>query len=374
MSLPSLLIDPDLREFNLEVARERVQDWQRFNQSGINADIDVAAAEDISNNGDVTMASTAESLEIISASASDDGDPVGTGANTVVIYGLDSTYNLISETVTLNGTSAVALVNTYIRTYLVRVDISGSGATNAGILTLRVASAGATRIIVPAAEGQSQQVNFTIPSGYDGYLLGYSVRLLKTIPASVVAQARLFIREQVDILGSWVIRHYTPQLEAGKSEYVKRWLRPIKLKSATDIKLVGDTSVDNTGFAAELDILIVSQAAPPPGTEIASFTDETFAQGERVLVAGQTNKRPFVSAGSLLDKDGLSTDLALWVGVDRILLETSAAGTKTKLEHDWFGRPGESIIITAQGTGSGKYWITCGLIDDVVLGDRLRGE
>lgn len=376
MSLPSLLIDPDIRDFSFEVARGRRRGMIEVRQRGINKDLDNAAGEDVTNLTGVSAIvypSSAESLELVSSSAND--TIAGTGVRTVLVFGLDAGWNLISETVETNGTTAVALVNTYIRTHLVAIDICGSVNSNDGTLTLRVASAGATRMIVDVNLGESHQAGYSVPAGYEGFLHEWDIRLLDSVPANTKVDGHLWIRERANVGGGWRLRDESPLLEEPDHiEFLRQLRYPMKLAPMTDIRIAASTTTNNTIVGAGFNLVIVSQAVPDPGTEIASFVDETFAQGERVLVEGQANKRPFVVAGSLLDKDGLSTDLALWVGNSRILLETSAAGTKTKLEFDWIGRSGEAITIAGQGTGSGKYWITCGLIDDVVLGDRLRGE
>lgn len=72
----------------------------------------------------------------------------GTGARTVFISGLDSNYDVISETVTLNGTSAVQTVRSYLRVNSFLIMSAGSGKTNAGSITLRVTGGGSTQALM----------------------------------------------------------------------------------------------------------------------------------------------------------------------------------------------------------------------------------
>lgn len=69
-------------------------------------------------------------LGIASSSANDTA--AGTGARTVRVTGLDANYNFQQEDVTLNGTTKVNTVGTYLRVNKVEVLTAGSGGVNAG--------------------------------------------------------------------------------------------------------------------------------------------------------------------------------------------------------------------------------------------------
>jgi len=71
-------------------------------------------------------------LKISAASANDTS--AGTGARTVLVCGINGNYEPISETVTLNGQTAVLTVNTYLAVTGMEVLTAGSGLKNAGII------------------------------------------------------------------------------------------------------------------------------------------------------------------------------------------------------------------------------------------------
>lgn len=77
-----------------------------------------------------SYATVAETLTISSDDAVDTA--AGTGARTVFVMGLDANFLDQCETVTLNGTAGVTLVNQYIRIYRCRVMSAGTGGRNAG--------------------------------------------------------------------------------------------------------------------------------------------------------------------------------------------------------------------------------------------------
>lgn len=111
-------------------------------------------------------------MEIISSVTSDRS--AGTGARTAIVYGVQldasSNWDYVNETVTLTGNTAVALANEYLYVYKVVVATAGTGLTNAGTLTVRLASAGATQCVVTAGFGESKSAVFPVASGYQALI------------------------------------------------------------------------------------------------------------------------------------------------------------------------------------------------------------
>lgn len=74
--------------------------------------------------------STAAALDISSSSANDAA--AGTGARTVTVYGLDSAGKMQTETIALNGQTAVTTTKTFWRVFGIQVATAGTGRKNAG--------------------------------------------------------------------------------------------------------------------------------------------------------------------------------------------------------------------------------------------------
>lgn len=106
----------------------------------------------------------ATKMEALSASANDTA--AGTGARTFTISGLDTNFNPLNETLTLNGVTPVQTVGSYTRINSFMIATAGSGNVNAGDVTLRVAGAGATQAIARAGFGYAKQAVFTVPNGF----------------------------------------------------------------------------------------------------------------------------------------------------------------------------------------------------------------
>jgi hypothetical protein len=122
-------------------------------------------------------------LEVISNDADDTA--AGSGAQEVTIIGLTLDGTEISQVVELNGTTAVPIPTSLFRLYRWYVSRSGvyaspGAGSHEGILTIRVASAGATWstiLFAPFPHGQSQIGWYTIPAGHRGYLLSQFIKV-----------------------------------------------------------------------------------------------------------------------------------------------------------------------------------------------------
>lgn len=137
------------------------------------------------------------SVMTVSSSSTDDA-AAGTGARTITISGLNANFVDISETVTLNGQTAVSTTNSYLRVYRARVIATGSGEKNAGNISI---GTGTVTAGVPAniyaristGENQTLMAVFTVPAGYTAYIQQGTVST-GTEQANKFITARLKVR------------------------------------------------------------------------------------------------------------------------------------------------------------------------------------
>lgn len=92
----------------------------------------------------------------------------GTDADTakVLVSGLDANYNMISETVTLNGTNAVNTTNSYFRINSMQVTSGNPAAT----VMLTNQAGNVTYAQIATGVGRTQAAIYTVPAGYTYYL------------------------------------------------------------------------------------------------------------------------------------------------------------------------------------------------------------
>jgi len=160
--------------FGLQVARGQIQGHSVVQVFGYNPDVDTSAESVWPADGTVPHPSAAAVLKISSSNANDAA--AGTGARTVFIEGLNGAYNVVSETVILNGQTAVDTVNEYLYVNRFFVVTAGSGGKNAGTIN---AGTGTVTSGVPAvlydriAVGYNNRTtaHYCVPAGFTGFLV-----------------------------------------------------------------------------------------------------------------------------------------------------------------------------------------------------------
>ena len=116
----------------------------------------------------------AETLNVVSTDADDTS--AGTGARTVEIEGLNSSWAVITETVSMNGTTNVTTTNSFLRVYRVRVVTAGSTGVNEGTITCtNTTSSNVIGQISLGSSGfgQSLMALYTVPAGKTAYLINF---------------------------------------------------------------------------------------------------------------------------------------------------------------------------------------------------------
>lgn len=160
--------------FGLQVARGQIAFHESVQVFGYNPDVDTSEETIWPDGGTIPHPTVASVLKISSSDANDTS--AGTGARTVFIGGLDGSYNVVSETVTLNGQTAVNTTNSYLYVNTFYVATVGSGGANAGNIN---AGTGTVTAGVPAvlydliAIGYNQRTtaHYCVPAGYTGYMV-----------------------------------------------------------------------------------------------------------------------------------------------------------------------------------------------------------
>lgn len=156
--------------------------YKHINKFGYNTSVGgtYAPVTDLGTNVLPTLAGV---VSVVSASGNDTGaSPLGTGARTLEIQGLDATYNELVETITLTGTSASVTNGEFLRIFRMKVVTAGSAETNVGNLTASIGGQAVARI--SAGKGQTLMAVYTVPAGYRAHLLKLQVSLSKNQEAN----------------------------------------------------------------------------------------------------------------------------------------------------------------------------------------------
>ena len=171
----------------IHISRGAVADTSHINKFGYNTSVGTNFETVTDLGGDQYYPTSAGVVSIVSSDANDDdGD---TGARTLEVQGLDGNYEEISETVTLNGTSAVTTTASFLRVFRGRVLTAGSSGTNEGVITMSIGGNNVARISADNG-GQTLMAVYTIPAGKKGYLLKFQGSLSKNQEAQFMIRTK----------------------------------------------------------------------------------------------------------------------------------------------------------------------------------------
>ena len=244
--------------FNLQVARGQIAYHYSVFKFGFNPDVDDSPETVWAEGGLYSYLSAATVLKISSSSADDAS--AGTGARTVELQGLDGDYNQISETVTLNGQTAVNTTKSFLRIYRMVVKTAGTGAQNAGVI---YAGTGTVTLGVPAnkyatiaiGDNQTLMALWTVPAGHTAYLLQTDVTVATT-QNNKYCTVPLVARPDGE--GFQVKDKFVKS----ESSHHQQYDIPLKFEEKTDIEVraTGDSSGADIAISAGLDIIYIKNA------------------------------------------------------------------------------------------------------------------
>jgi len=152
--------------FELQVARGQIGQHSTVNIYGYGAAITTATIPAWENATAYTFPAAATSMNLVST-VNTGGDKTGT---TILIQGLDASYTAITETLTLNGTTAVATTKSFLRINNISVASVTGGAAPTGVITLKDPTNTTTYAQIAAGFGRSQMSIYTVPAGNTFYL------------------------------------------------------------------------------------------------------------------------------------------------------------------------------------------------------------
>ena len=248
-----------VKDFYLEVAKGNIPGHSYINKFGHNPAVETGPEDLWSGGGSYAFyPTTAQAMEIVSDS-DDDLDITGIGARTVMIFGLDSNWDEISETIELNGQNSVDLNLTYIRIYRAIVVTAGSSNTNVGNITIEQdGGAGDTGAYIEATDGQTQQAIYTIPRGKTGYFLKGYVGIADDGKTAETAEFKWKAKANNGVNGAWATKGQISCSTLGSSWWQYEYGVPAgQIPEKTDIKLECTTTTAAMGMVGGFDILMV---------------------------------------------------------------------------------------------------------------------
>ena len=224
-----------------------------YNIKGYNGNL-ITSWRDV---GDINFLTSATTIEIISSNEND--TVAGTGARKVLIEGINGSYDIVKETIDMNGTSASSVSsNSFLRIYRASVSECGTyGSTNLGTITVRVSGGGASIITIEEDYGESESSLFSVPRNYNFYIKNIKIIVQGHKNISV----RLNKRERYDNTASSinpkkVLWHHNDI----QTEYSTTFETPICIPEKSDVwissKIITSTGGVNVFYDGYLELAL----------------------------------------------------------------------------------------------------------------------
>lgn len=243
--------------FSFQVAREQIAWHSVVHVFGYNPDVDSASEETVWTAGGLLGHPSSPTIMKVSSTSTDDSS-AGTGARTVFILGVNGTGGYVSETVVLNGQTAVNTVNEYDSIERATVLTVGSGGSNSGNINIGtgVVTSGIPATIygqISATENNSLMGHWTCPSGYTGYMVLGSVSS-GTEGGNNYLTGRLKLRGTDDIVRTAAIVTFADGTVSFPFEY------PVKISAGECVTATVKSTADNEAVSSYFQIVLVKNS------------------------------------------------------------------------------------------------------------------
>ena len=194
-----------------------------------------------------TFAGTGAKLYV--KSTTDDAKVRG---KTVMIEGLDSNYNLITETVTLDGTNSTTAVATVANFYrVVAATLSGNNTNSIPHdynIELHYGSSGGTLVAqINTPYGKTQSCTYTVPAGFEAFILSVNGSSGHTDEITSMIWIKPY-------QSTW---HQVKTFKFISGSFDHNFRTPLRIAEKTDIELRAYALVESSRIGTEFQMLVI---------------------------------------------------------------------------------------------------------------------
>ena len=236
----------------LEIARGNVSNCSTVNKFGRNAELSSGSYEDIWDTGATYVEPTQARQHNIKSSVYADASG-STGAKTIQVYGLDSNYAQINETVIMNGQNNVLTENSYLRMFRMVVRTAGTGGVNAGNITATAVSDATVSALISVGMNQTLMAIYTVPADREALVLMWYLSMNKTNASGAAVDCQLLVRPLNEV---YQVKSHLGLISTGSSHIEHSFALPFLISEKSDIKVRANASAA-VDLSAGFDILLV---------------------------------------------------------------------------------------------------------------------
>lgn len=246
----------------IDIVRGKIPGIMELNKFGEAVDIDTAdlkvdvwdGVDGTLETGKIANYTYSTSADIDSISSSNVGDD-----QVIRISGIDTNWDSVEQTVTLDGQTRVALATSLIRVFRMAnegtTDIAGNvycyvnGAITAGVPD----TASTVRAIIKNSDNQTSMSMSSIPRNMKGYFQDFFASISQKKGQN--SDIDIFIRPFGKV---FQLKHRASILADGTSHIEGRLRNPIEIPEKSDIVIRADSSTANGAVAAGYSIICIS--------------------------------------------------------------------------------------------------------------------
>jgi hypothetical protein len=193
-------------------------------------------------------------VAITSSSGADSA--AGTGARTVEIQGLNSAYEVVTETLTVGGSAGT---ETFVRVFRAKVITAGTSGLNEG--TISVTSQSTSTVLAQigvdgtgsnaAGRGQTFMCLYTVPAGKTAYLTQWTVGAGKQNTDAVA----FILARPFDGNGAWNSKDI---ITVSATTYSKDYKIPLQFTEKTDIEVRAYSTTNNSLVSSTFNLILIN--------------------------------------------------------------------------------------------------------------------
>ena len=212
--------------FGVSIQRGDINNFTGIQKFGYNGSVGTSFETIWDGGGDYTFISSAGTA---TATSSDTDDNTGT----VEIQGLDSNYDLATETLTIGGSASST---SFIRVFRAKMINANTGDANVGTITITVSSTTVAQI--QPTYGQTLMSVYTVPRKYQAYLVQMDIGSSKDLENEIILRIK-----GIDNGNSWNTRSF---LTTRGGFVEKNFAVPEIINPKTDIEMRAKSSATSS--------------------------------------------------------------------------------------------------------------------------------
>lgn len=238
--------------FSLNLVREKIPGITSEFKFGRSVAVTTTESVIWDDGGNYTFLTAAEKMDIVSDDVND--TVLGSGARTVVIFGLDANFEEIIEIVVMNGTTIVTTLQSFIRVFRVLVLTSGTNDpindANKGNITITSNSTTALQAKILINNGQTLMTVYTVPAGKTAYVTGASLSCGQGKECLFKGKFRNGPTSEYAFSVKFAIDLY-------QSSYFGTFANPLRVPEKTDALWTAQTSVGTIDATASYGMILI---------------------------------------------------------------------------------------------------------------------